>query len=458
MMRETFRRGRQRLTAWLACRRSAHEREFLPAALEILETPASPTGRCLAYAIMGFFVLSVSWAWIGEVDVSAVAVGQLVPEGGVKSVQPLEAGVVRRIHVANGQHVRSGQVLIELDSTENQVDVSQLLRQQQLALLDSQRLKALLAGIDQQRYTTVEDGRDAVQAAHQQRRLSEELSAYFARERSLRAQLAENRAIVAGSVLEQEKLAARLKVATEKANAWKALMDQKMGARLQWLDVENEKIATQKSLAAEKQRTVQHAASIERLEAELLQYRADARRQYLAELVAAEDRAREAELSIRRYREREQSRTLRAPVSGYVQQLAVQTIGGVVQPAQQLLVIAPDNATLVVDAKVLNRDIGFVRPGQGVTLKVDSYPYSKYGTLQGVVEHLSHDAVPDEKLGPVYAARIRLPARAWTSSGVALALHAGMTVGAEIRTDRRRVVDYLLSPIKEVFSEAMRER
>ncbi|WP_199154718.1 HlyD family type I secretion periplasmic adaptor subunit [Chromobacterium sp. ASV23] len=458
MMRRFYHYCRQRFVSWQEASSASHEREFLPAALEILETPASPMGRSLSYLIMGFFVLAVFWAWLGEVDINAVATGQLVPEGGVKPVQSLEAGIVRRIHVANGMHVKSGQPLIELDSTENQVDVSQLQRQRQLASLDIRRLKALLNGIDQQRYVTMADDEDAVQTAHKQRRLSEELSVYFSRERALGAQLAESRAVIAGSMLEQEKLEARLKVVTEKAHAWKTLMDQKMGARLQWLDAENEKISTQKSLAAEKQRTLQYTASIARLNAELAQYRADARRQYLAELLAAEDRVNEVELSIRRYREREQSRTLRAPVSGYVQQLVVQTIGGVVQPAQQLLVIAPDNATLAVDAKVMNRDIGFVRSGQEVTIKVDSYPYSKYGTLRGTVEHLSRDAVPDEKKGPIYDARIKLSLPAKTTNGVSLALHAGMTASVEIRTDKRRVVDYLLSPITEVISEAMRER
>ena len=449
---------RQRLQHWRAQRPQSHEREFLPAALEILDTPASPAGRTLAYLVVIFTTLALLWAFIGEVDVNAVASGQIMPLGGTKAVQPFENGIVRKIHVANGQRVDAGQILIELDATENQVDLSQLQRQLELAQLDTQRLQAMLNGIDKNGNGLLPVSRDALQTNHNQHRLSEQKSAYFARENALSAQIAESQAIVAASVQEQDKLVARLPVITEKANAWKRLMEQKMGARLQWLELENERVSTEKNLNIEKIKTSQYRASISRLHAERAQYRADVRRDLLAELVAAEDKAEEAELSIQRYSEREHYRTLRAPVAGHVQQLAIETVGGVVQTAQTLLVIAPENAPLVVDAKVLNQDIGFLRPGQNVTLKVESYPYSKYGTLPGTIEHLSHDAVPDEKLGPVYAARIRIAPQNTTQTGIKLPLQAGMNVTAEIKTDSRRVIDYLLSPIKEVFSEAIHER
>ncbi|MEN3813665.1 HlyD family type I secretion periplasmic adaptor subunit [Chromobacterium piscinae] len=448
--------AKTRLNHWYQARPQSHEREFLPAALEILDTPASPAGRGLAYLVMVFFTLALLWSYIGQVDVNAVAPGQLVPLDGVKAIQPFEAGIVRKIHVANGQHVTAGQTLIELDSTENQVDLSQLQRQQELAQQDIVRLKATLDGIDGRAPPSAPGA--SGQALHQQNRQNEQIGAYRARLSALQAQQAESHAAIAASELEQDKLSARLPVLEEKANAWKRLSDQKMASRIQWLELENERVLSQKSLSVEKQKTAQARATLARVNAELGQARSDSRRQTLTELVEAEDKAKEAELSIRRYREREQYRTLRAPVSGHIQQLVIHTIGGVVQPAQQLLVIAPDNATLVVDAKVLNQDIGFVRSGLPVTLKVESYPYSKYGILSGTVDHVSHDAVPDEKLGPVFAARIKLPIHPQTQTGVRLPLQAGMAVTAEIKTDSRRVIDYLLSPIKEVFSEAIRER
>ncbi|KVQ12985.1 HlyD family type I secretion periplasmic adaptor subunit [Burkholderia ubonensis] len=443
---------------WRAARPQPYQREFLPAALEVLDTPASPAGRALAGLIILLFTLALIWSWVGEVDVHAVATGQLVPAHGVKSVQPLEAGIVREIKVANGQHVVAGQPLVVLDSSEQQADLSQLQRQQQLAQLDIGRLQAVLKGMEQGVTPALRGQTDSRQDLNQQLRLQQQLGAYQAQVAALNAQLAESRAVLAASQLEQSKLAARLPLLAEKAEAWKQLSDQKLGARLQWLEFDNERDATQQSLQVERQRSAQYRANIARIQAELRQYQAEIRRQKLAELVEAEDKATEAALNISRYRQREQQRILRAPVDGHVQQLAIHTIGGVVQPAQQLMVIAPDHDTLVVDAQVLNQDIGFVRAGQAVTLKVDSYPYSKYGTLSGRVEHLSHDAIPDEKRGSIYAARIRLARPAVSQTGVVLPLQAGMAVTAEIKTDSRRVIDYLLSPIKEVFSEAIKER
>ncbi|MEN7431174.1 HlyD family type I secretion periplasmic adaptor subunit [Chromobacterium sp. TRC.1.1.SA] len=443
---------------WRAERPQPYQREFLPAALEVLDTPASPAGRAVAGLIVLLFSLALIWSCVGEVDVHAVASGQLVPAGGVKSVQPLEGGIVRQIKVVNGQHVRAGQALVVLDNNEQQADLSQLQRQRQLALLDISRLQAALKGMEQGQTPALSKLTGDRQDLNQQLRLQQQLGAHQARVATLQAQLAESRAVLAASQLEQAKLASRLPLLAEKAEAWKQLSDQKMGARLQWREFDNELHATQQSWQVERQRSAQYQANIARIQAELRQYQAEVRRQTLTELADAEDKAAEAALNILRYSQREQQRVLRAPVSGHVQQLAIHTVGGVVQAAQPLMVIAPDHDTLVVDANVLNQDIGFVRAGQAVTLKVDSYPYSKYGTLSGRVEHLSQDAIPDEKRGPIYAARIRLSAPAVSQTGIELPLQAGMAVTAEIKTDSRRVIDYLLSPIKEVFSEAIKER
>nr|WP_284676571.1 HlyD family type I secretion periplasmic adaptor subunit [Vibrio sinus] len=468
-----------RIKAAGTSKQKSNEREFLPAALEILETPASPIGRGVAMLLALFFSLALIWAYFGHVDVNAVSQGKVVPKGGVKLVQPLEAGIVRDIYVSNGQYVEQGELLIALNSIENQVDLSQLGRQKEMAELNVRRVEQMLRRLDKGAAESQEEGELASVSDtparwqqesstylnhanalenHQSARLQHQLMAYFSKKQGLQAQIAEVGSALQASLIEADKLTALLPVATEKASAMLRLATQKMAARLNWLELEGERITMQKNLEAEKQKVEQFRASRHRLQAELAQLQADVQSQLLAELIEAEDKVREAELSLRRFKQREAQRFLRAPVSGYVQQLATQTIGGVVQPAQQLAIIAPDKATLLVNAMVLNRDIGFVRTGQPVTLKVESYPYSKYGTLQGWVEYISHDAIDDEKMGPVYSARIRLAAQNTTHTGIQLPLQSGMAVTADIKTDQRRVIDYLLSPIKEVFSEAIRER
>ena len=141
-----------------------------------------------------------------------------------------------------------------------------------------------------------------------------------------------------------------------------------------------------------------------------------------------------------------------------VQQLALHTVGGVVTPAQALLVIVPSDETLEAEVNILNQDIGFVHPGQPVVVKVESFPFTRYGTLEGTLESVSHDAVPDERLGAVFKARVRLTRAELDIDGVPVRMSAGMQVSAEIKTGTRRVLDYLLSPLKRYRAEAMRER
>ena len=129
-------------------KRAKDELEFLPAALEILETPASPAARAVALTLVAFFTVAVLWAIIGEVDVVAVAQGRIVSKGGVQTIQPLEIGVVRAIRVRNGQKVRKGDVLLELDPTESEVDKDQVARERMAALVDLSRLRAMLSALD----------------------------------------------------------------------------------------------------------------------------------------------------------------------------------------------------------------------------------------------------------------------------------------------------------------------
>ncbi|NJB93834.1 HlyD family type I secretion membrane fusion protein [Xanthomonas arboricola] len=134
------------------------------------------------------------------------------------------------------------------------------------------------------------------------------------------------------------------------------------------------------------------------------------------------------------------------------------TVGGIVTPVQALLVVVPSEDALEIEATVLNKDIGFVRPGKDVIVKVDSFPYSRYGYLTGKVVSVSHDAAQDEQLGLVFPARVKLEWATLKIDGISARLNAGMSLSAEIKTGKRRVIDYLLSPFQQHTTEALRER
>jgi hypothetical protein len=156
--------------------------------------------------------------------------------------------------------------------------------------------------------------------------------------------------------------------------------------------------------------------------------------------------------------QRQRQTHLTAPVGGTVQELAVHTIGGVVTPAQALLVLVPDDAGLEIEAQILNRDIGFVRPGQDAEIKLDAFPYTHYGTIAGKVLSISQDAVKDDKLGLIYPVRIQLSRHVIVADGKDIQLEPGMSSSVEIKTEQRRIIEYLLTPLLKYQSEALRER
>ena len=181
-------------------------------------------------------------------------------------------------------------------------------------------------------------------------------------------------------------------------------------------------------------------------------------RQRDAEILAAKGQidSLDQELTKARY---EQSLTeLRAPVAGTVQQLAVHTLGGVVTPAQPLLTLVPSDQHVEVEALLENKDVGFVHAGQPVSVKVETFNFTKYGRVAGEVVSVSQDAIKDEKRGQVYNAKVRLARSQLLIDGRSVALAPGMAVTVEIKTDQRRVIDYFLSPLEQHLQESLGER
>ncbi len=228
--------------------------------------------------------------------------------------------------------------------------------------------------------------------------------------------------------------------------------------RVRWLAVERERITVRQQLAAQREERVAQAANIDALQERRRLLAAQYAARWTAELAEVETRLaglrEEAAKAVRRV----ELATLSAPIAGRVQQLAVHTEGGVVTAAQPLLRIVPDDAMLEVEARVLNRDIGFVREGQHAVIKVDAYDFTRYGTLGGRLASLAREAVADEALGPCYLAHIVLDSPLLTVDGRRVRLSPGMQVTAEFKFGRRRVIEFLLSPLVRYREESARER
>ncbi|PAK91287.1 hemolysin secretion protein D [Stenotrophomonas rhizophila] len=439
--------------------RHADERAFLPAHLELIETPVSPTARWTMRVIIAFFVVALLWAGIGKLDIVAVAPGRMVVDSRTKIVQPAETAVVRRILVRDGQKVRAGEPMIELDATATGAELLQVRKTLTEARLASLRLSALDKAIDTGTTPQLAPATDvpAERFAAEQALANSQFDALQAKRHNLLATIGQRRAELQTTRDVIAPLSESARISKVRAEDYGRLVEGRYVGRHEYLLREQERIAAERDLATQRNRLREIESALSAAEEELGVLVADFRRQTRDELREAEQQIAQGTPELAKADQRDRLMTLRAPVDGTVQQLAVHTVGGVVTPAQQLLAVVPQEA-LEVEASVLNKDIGFVRPGQPVTVKIESFPYTRYGYLTGKVVSVSHDAAQDEQLGLVFPARIRLDGSTLDIDGVVVAMSAGMTLSAEIKTGKRRVIDYLLSPLQQHGQEALRER
>ena len=460
--------------------RRAEELAFLPAALEIVETPPSPIGRAIAAVIILLFCTALAWAWWGTIDIVASATGKIVPSGRTKVIQPFETGVVRSIRVEDGQAVKAGDILVELDPTLNAAERdhshSDLLAEQ----LNIARLRAALAGGDD----PVADFRPPTDAdpslvSTQRQLLLNQVTEQRAKIAALSRQEAQKEAEQGTTAATMHKLETTIPAIQPRVEIRK-ISDGK-GAGLQ-THLFRDAPAPPRAAGGAK-RSKSHLREAEAAVAAIRETRAQAEAQYRHtlsdELAKAEQKANGLAQDLIKAEQKTRLQQLTAPVDGVVQQLAIHTVGGVVTPAQSLLVIVPSDSKLEIEAMVSNRDIGFVQPGQEAEIKIDTFNFTRYGLLHGWVLSVSQDAIvrdrqqdragdrnagtQDETSEPKgqelnYGARISLDRGAMRIDGRTVNLSPGMAVTVEIKTGSRTVISYLLSPLLRYKQDSLRER
>jgi hemolysin D len=468
------------------------DQEFLPAALEILEQPASPIRIALIWFICVVAVVGLLWSWFGYVDIHAVAQGRIQPSGRSKVVQSLEPGRVVAIRASNGSRVRVGDILIELDGTETGADSNATKAEFDNATAEVARRKVALMIVDEAkgiapRLSTrkIRFG-DAVESAAQMREqqaLDAEMNKLSTMVASLQSQLQERRTQqqrLGSSLLERGKL---LKSLTERVGIAQRMLEAEAGALITVMDANQELQREAATIASERGQILELDAGISSLRAKIDENLGEFKELQTSKLNEAVRRADKASQEVIKTRSKDNRTKLIAPINGTVQQLAVTTIGQVVNSSQPILVVVPTDDVLEVEALILNRDVGFVRSGQEVAIKVEAFPFTRFGMMEGKVIRISDDAIDEREaaglsdpsnttkspntsvLSPtpkaqnlVFPATIKLNTSSIRMGDKDVPLSAGMAVTVEIKTGGRRVLDYLLSPIREVGSEAIRER
>ncbi|MCP5160238.1 MAG: HlyD family type I secretion periplasmic adaptor subunit [Hahellaceae bacterium] len=428
--------------------------EFLPAALEVEQTPASPVAQAMIWSIVLLLVIAVVWACVGKIDIVAVAQGRIIPSGHSKQIQPLEAGKISAIHVTEGQKVHAGQTLIELDTTQAQADLTRIRHELQQRQAEQQRQAAF------EHWFALPDALvEATQLNSQQEALlHQQVSEIRARLASFNSEIAKLQAEQAMTQAEIEKKRQVLPVLKERVDALDQLQQKKLGSRVQYLELKQTLIEQQQDLAIQQANLQQTQAAIQSAESQRESLLHEQRKQNLTQWQETQLQIATLQQEQIKAETRLEQQSLTAPIAGQVQQLAVHTLGGVVTPAQPLMVIVPESSQLEVEALVLNKDIGFVREGQPAEVKIDTFNFTKYGYLDAEITTLSDDAIQDEKLGLVYSARLRLKQDTLNVEGKPVKLSPGMTVVSEIKTGQRRMIEFFLSPLLRYKQESLGER
>jgi hemolysin D len=442
--------------------------EFAPPLLRLQQTPPNPVGRRVVWVLLILLAALLIWTLIGRLDIVAVAEGKLVPHGYVKIVQPSEAGIVKEILVREGQRVVAGQTLMRMDALISDADAKALDAEFQRKRLSLRRIEAELSG---KSFAALPgDPPDLARDV---------LAHYLADRHALDAALAEERTRLVKarqdlSAAEQVKAKLEEVVPHYRAQdkAYEKLVQNGFAGPLMGSDKRRERVEKEQELKTQLHVIESARAGIAQSEKKLAQIESDYRRQLHAERNETQNAADKLAQEIAKQTHRQALLELKAPQAGIVKDLATHTAGTVVQPGTIMLTLVPQDESLRAEVWVTNEDVGFVRAGQPVKLKLAAFPFQKYGLLEGRVEQVGADAA-DPAAAPggatnsndrlrgqplYYKALVALPGKTLTAQGVPLDLSSGMQVAAEIHLGTRSVAEYLLSPVQKAWHEAARER
>ena len=446
-------------------RRLSDEAAFLPAALSLQDTPVHPAPRRLAYALIALFLIALTWSIFGQIDIVAVAPGKIIVSERTKIIQPLEVSVVKRVLVRDGDHVEDGQALVELDPTTANADKTSI--DEQLKSMQSEvlRTRALLQALNSPASArtpelgkSIPTGWTDVDIAATQAQLSDEWSDITAKLAKAASEINRRQAEIATVREMVNKLETTVPIAKQREVDFHQLANQGFMSSHANQDRTRERIEMERDLATQRARLAEANATLKESENTRAAYIAETKHALRRREAAAELKRQQGTQDLAKAGQRERLTTLKAPVAGTVQQLATHTEGGVVTEAQPLMVIVPDGAQVTAEVTLENKDIGFVNTSQEATIKLETFPYTRYGTVNATVKMVTADAVNDEKRGAIFPVTLSLSSTTIDVDGKPIKLSPGMNLTAEIKTGKRRIIEFLLSPVQRATAESLRER
>ena len=424
--------------------------EFHPLNVEIEDRPVNPLGRAILWIVIAIITFGLLWLFLARVDVVVSARGQVIPTGEIKVLQPIETGVISKINIKEGDYVTKGQVLMQIDPsvTENSLGV----KQKDLEVLNFQikRIEALLNNkplfLD-----------SLLLEAKEQEKL------YIVQKDSLEEgilrydmKLFQAQSQYQSSLAEKSRLSMVLSKDKQRAKKLESVLD--IIARKDYEELEKNILSLQQQVNMANYKVQESQKRINELKKEKSSFINQFKDTKYQELQTIQKEARNLESQINAIKFQNQKQSIISPADGYVAKLMINTIGGVVTPAEKLISIVPKDSPLIVKVNVLNQDIGFVKKEMLSKIKIDTFSFQKYGFFEGKIINVGNFSIDDEKLGPVYEVKIEPDGKTLNVEGQERYLEAGMSVTAEIKVGKRRVIEFFIYPIIRYLDEGLSVR
>lgn len=424
--------------------------EFKPLLIEIEDKPLNPLGRIILYLVLATMVFGTAWLILAKVDVVVSAQGKVIPSGEIKILKPLESGVVSKIFVKESDRVKKGDILIQIDPTVTDASLSS--KQDDLAVINSD-IALLYALINESNLS-----KDEINKLN-----SSQLNLYNSQRQILASTYESNKAKLNSAKLDikaNESEVNRLSLLLNKEEEAKVRLQKVLDliAKKEYEEVSKNIINLKEQRDIALYRLKESNKKLEEIIEENEKAIKTIKSSWIETSLGKEKEKRELSAQINAILFSNKTQQIKSPVDGFVGKLLIHTEGGVVSPNDNLISIVPSDAPLIIKASVLNKDIGFLKLGQEVAIKIDTFSFQKYGLLHGNIIEISKDAIEDEKLGLIYEIKIKPNSLDIKVEGEIKRLEIGMSVIAEVKTGKRRVIELFIYPIIKYMDEGLSVR
>lgn len=428
--------------------------------------------KLIMQGIVVFAMLIIAliiWAAFSDVQETAITFGEVIPKGKIQVIQHLEGGIISNVYVNNGDEVRKGQILIKMSPASTQAELSQLQSREITLVIDKERLEAFVKdhGVDlpkwsdaviKSKYNTVQNHSEIAKLLEEEKsHLEAQYKSYQDQESILMTALQKNKEQKHELENQMKVLDRHIKLLTEEFDMYHKLKQQNYVSHRDYLVVVRELNKAKGERVRLDSQYEQIQDDIKESGFKLQELNSSTKEKALKELGLINDKLLESRHKIEKIEERLNRLVIKAPISGIIKGIAVFP-GNVVQPGGQLVEVVPINTEMLVESRINPRDIGFVKVGDQVKVKILTYDFARYGSIKGKLINISAATYNDEENKPYYRATIKLDKQYIGANGAEKKLKPGMTVQADIVTGEKTILQYLLKPIHRAGDAAFSER